>query len=162
MTVSQPALAGVGRAVGGSARAHFFDVFQQMDAQTAPAGADLLTIEQRHHAAAAAVLGIDAIVTNAPTAGRSDVADNDVVASISPDDAVAVIGRYLRITENPKVEVQRGALVGGGSWEMTESTATTANLYDWGVLSAMPYFVLPPFGHRVGGWVIHFPGCGLN
>ena len=71
-----------------STRAHFFDVFQHLDAQTAPADADPLTIEQRHHAAAyaaaAAALGIDAIVTNAPTAGRSDVADNDVVASITP------------------------------------------------------------------------------
>ena len=127
-----------------NSRAHFFDVFQHLDAQTAPADAGPLTIEQRHHAAAyaaaAAALGIDAIVTNAPTAARSDVADNDVVASVTPDDAVAVIGHYLRITENPKVEVRRGALVGGGSWEMTESTATTANLYDWGVVSAMPYF----------------------
>ena len=61
-----------------------------------------------------------------------------------PDDAVALIGHYLRITENPKVDVQRGALVGGGSWEMTESTATTANLYDWGVVSAMPYFEIFP------------------
>jgi hypothetical protein len=125
-------------------RAHFFDVYQHLDAQTVPADTDPITIEQRHHAAAyaaaAAALGIDAVVTNAPTAGRSDVADNDVVASISPDDAVAMIGHYLRITENPRVEVRRGALVGSGSWEMTESTATTANLYDWGVLSAMPYF----------------------
>jgi hypothetical protein len=124
-------------------RAHFFDVYQHLDAQTAPA-ADPIAIEQRHHAAAyaaaAAALGIDAIVTNARTTGRSDVADNDVVASITPDEAVAVIGHYLRITENPKVEVRRGALMGGGTWEMTESTATTANLYDWGVVSAMPYF----------------------
>ena len=58
--------------------------------------ANPLTIEQRHHAAAYAAaanaLGIDAILTNAPTAGRCDVADNDVVASITPDDAVALIG----------------------------------------------------------------------
>jgi hypothetical protein len=38
------------------------------------------------------------------------------------------------------VEVRRGAVIGGGTWEMTESTATTANLYEWGVVSAMPYF----------------------
>jgi hypothetical protein len=90
-------------------------------------------------------VGIDVIVTNAPTAGRCDVADNDVVASVSPDDAVALVGHYLRMTENPIVDVQRGALVGGGSWEMTESTATTANLYDWGVVSAMTYFDCFPF-----------------
>lgn len=52
---------------------------------------------------------------------------------------MALIGHYLRITENPKVDMQRGALVGGGSWEMIESAATAANLYDWGVVSAMPY-----------------------
>ncbi|HEX9499625.1 MAG TPA: hypothetical protein VF926_14910, partial [Mycobacterium sp.] len=79
-------------------------------------------------------------MTNAPTAGRSDVADNDVVASVTPEDAVALIGHYLRMTENPIVEVQRGRLVGGGSWEKTESTATTVNLYDWNLVSAMPYF----------------------
>jgi hypothetical protein len=125
-------------------RAHFFDVFQHFDAQAAPADTDPIAIEHRHHAAAyaaaAAALGIDAIVTNAPTAGRSDVSDNDIVASITPEDAVALIGHYLRVTENPKIMVRRSALMGGGMVEMTESTATTANLYDWGVLSAMPYF----------------------
>jgi hypothetical protein len=136
-------------------RAHFFDVFQHYDAQTAPADTDLLTIEQRHHAAAyaaaAAALGIDTIVTNAPTAGRSDVADNDVVASVTPDDAVALIGHYLRITHNPKVDIQRGRLVGGGTWEKTESTATLANFYDWGVVSAMTYFdVFPHIAAREG------------
>lgn len=96
-------------------------------------------------------MGIDAIVTNAPTAGRSDVADNDVVASVTPDDAVPLIGHYLRMTANPIVDVQRGALVGGGSWEKTESTATIANFYDWGVVSAMPYFeCFPVIASRQG------------
>jgi hypothetical protein len=138
-----------------STRAHFFDVFQHFDAQTAPPDAAALTIELRHHAAAyaaaAAALGIDAIVTNAPTAGRSDVADNDMVVSVTPDEAVALIGHYLRMTENPIVEVQRGRLVGGGSWERTESTATTANLYDWGAVSAMTYFdVIPHIATQMG------------
>lgn len=106
--------------------------------------AEPLTLEQRHHAAAyaaaAAALGIDVIVTSAPTVGRVDVADNDVVASVTPDEAVALIGHYLRMTANPVVDVQRGGLVGGGTWEKTESTATTENFYDWGVMSNMPYF----------------------
>jgi hypothetical protein len=54
--------------------ANFFDVYQQLDAQTAPADAPPLTLEQRHHAAAyaaaAASVGIDVIVTAAPTVGR--------------------------------------------------------------------------------------------
>ena len=124
-------------------------MYQQLDAQTAPPSADPLTPDLRHHAAAyataAAAVGIDVIVTDAPTAGRCEVADNDVVASVSPDDAVALVGHYLRVTENPIVDVQRGALHGGGSWEMTESTATTANFYDWGVVSAMTYFDCFPF-----------------
>lgn len=136
-------------------RAHFFDIFQQFDAQVAPADAEPVSIEQRHraaaYAAAAAALGIDVIVTSAPTAGRSDVADNDVVASVTPNDAVAIIGHYLRMTHDPRVEVQRGGLVGGGTWQMTESTATLVNFYDWGVVSEMTYFdVFPELAAREG------------
>lgn len=136
-------------------RVHFFDVYQQLDAQTAPANAEPLSLDQRHHAAAyaaaAGAVEIDAVVTNAPTAGRSDVADNDVVASVTPDDAVALIGHYLRMTHNPKTEIQRGRLVGGGTWERTESTATLANFYDWGVVSSMAYFdVFPHIATREG------------
>lgn len=135
--------------------AHFFDVYQQLDAQTARADAEPLTLTQRYHAAAyaaaAAAVGIDAIVTSAPTAGRVDVADNDVVASVTPDEAVALIGHYLRMTANPVVAVQRGRLVGGGTWEKTESTATIENFYDWGVVSDMPYFdCLPTIAARMG------------
>ena len=125
--------------------ANFFDVYQQLDAQTAPVGAPPLTLEERHHAAAfaaaAAAAGIDVVVTTAPTVGRSDVADNDIVASVTPSDAVAIIGHYLRMTANPVVEVRRGGLVGGaGSWETTMTTGTTENLYDWGLVSQMRYF----------------------
>jgi hypothetical protein len=136
--------------------AHFFPAYQQLDAQTAPLGAEPLTIEQRHHAAAyaaaAAEVGIDAIVTTAPTVGRSDVADNDIVTSVTPDDAVALVGHYLRITANPVVEVRRGSLRGGGgAWETTESTATIENFYDWGVVSNMPYFdCFPVMATRTG------------
>ncbi len=138
-----------------STRAHFFDIFQHLDAQVAPAEVEPIAIDERHHAAAyaaaAAELGIDVVVTNAPTAGRSDVADNDVVTSVTPDDAVPLIGHYLRMTHNPKVEIQRGRLLGGGTWEKTESTATLANFYDWGVVSAMTYFdVFPNIAEREG------------
>ena len=136
-------------------RVHFFDIFQQLDAGTAPAEAEPISLADRHHAAAyaaaAAELGIDVIVTTSATAGRCDVADNDVVASATPDETVAIIGHYLRITHNPKVEIQRGTLVGGGTWERTESTSTIANFYDWGVTSEMPYFdVFPELALRLG------------
>lgn len=124
--------------------AHFFPVYQQLDEQLATPGAEPVTLEQRNraaaYAAAASSVGIDAIVTTAPTVGRCDVADNDIVASVPPDDAVALIGHHLRITSNPVVQVLRGGLAGGGSWEQTESTATIENFYDWGVGARMPYF----------------------
>jgi hypothetical protein len=97
-------------------------------------------------------VGIDAIVSTAPTVGRSDVADNDIVASVTPDDAVALIGHYLRMTSNPAVDVQRGSLAGSwGSWEMTDTAATIENFYDWGVVSNMPYFdCFPVMATRTG------------
>jgi hypothetical protein len=62
-----------------------------------------------------------------------------------------VVGHYLRMTHIPKVEIQRGPLAGGGTWERTESTATLANFYDWGVVSEMTYFdVFPHAAVRVG------------
>lgn len=62
------------------------------------------------------------------------------VLSVTPDDAVALIGHHLRMSCNPIVQVRRGGLVGGGTWERTESTATIENFYDWGVGARMPYF----------------------
>lgn len=140
---------GVGiRAESKTRRTHgnesFFPVWQQLDARAAPTGAQPLTMTDRHraaaYAAAAAMLRIDAVVTTTPTAGRSDVADNDVVASVTPDEAVALIGHYLRMTSNPDVDVQRGPLVGGGTWAVTQSAETIVRLYDTGVVSAMPFF----------------------
>lgn len=122
--------------------AHFFPIYQQLDEQLATPGLEPLTLEQRSRAAAyaaAAAVGIDAIVTTAPTVGRFDVADNDIVVSVTPDDAVALIGHQLRTSSNPIVQVRRGGLVGGGTWERTESTATIENFYDWGVGARMPY-----------------------
>jgi hypothetical protein len=128
-------------------KAHFFDVYQQLDAQTAPADAAPIDRDQRHHAAAyaaaAAALGVDMIVSSAITVGRPDVADNDLVASVTPDEAVAVFGHYLRMTANPIIDVRRGQLA-SGTWESTESTATIENFYDWGVVSDMPYFDVAP------------------
>lgn len=128
----------------GWSTARFFPVFQQFDAQTAPASAPALSIDERHTAAAqaagAGAVEIDAIVTNRSTANRTDVGDNDVVIAVTPDDAVALIGHYLRVTSNPIVTIRRGQLLGGGSWETTESTGTVVNSYLWGVASAMPYF----------------------
>ncbi|KQU55556.1 hypothetical protein ASG84_22145 [Rhodococcus sp. Leaf278] len=124
--------------------AHFFPIYQQLDEQLASPDAVPLTLTERNRAAAyaagSAAVGIDAIVSTMPTVGRCDVADNDSVVSVTPDDAVALIGHHLRTSNNPVVQVRRGGLVGGGSWKQTESTATIENFYDWGVGARMPYF----------------------
>jgi hypothetical protein len=124
--------------------ANFFPMYQQLDEQAAPAELPPLTLDERHraaaYAAAAGAVKLDAVVTSMPTAGRADVGDNDVVVSVTPDEAVPLIGHYLRITSNPIVVVERGQLVGGGTWERTESTATVVNLYEWGTVSGLPYF----------------------
>ncbi|MCV7283995.1 hypothetical protein H7J87_01495 [Mycolicibacterium wolinskyi] len=125
--------------------AKFFPAYQLADAQAAPTNAQVLNSSQRHQAAAyaavAAKVNIDVIVTNAPTAGRPDVADNDIVIAVTPDGAVALIGLHLRMTANPVVGVEQGALAGdAGSWETTLSTGTIENLYNWGLVSHMRYF----------------------
>lgn len=124
--------------------ARFFPIFQQFDEQTAPADAPVLSLDERHTAAAyaagAGAVEIDVIVTNRAAAGRTDVGDNDIVVTVTPDDAVALIGHYLRVTSNPVVAIERGQLLGGGAWETTESTGTIVNSYLWGVTSAMTFF----------------------
>jgi hypothetical protein len=78
-------------------------------------------------------------VTNSPTAGRADVADNVICITITPEEAIPLIGHYLRMTANPIVNIERSSSV-YGTMEMTESTPTMVNFYDWGTVSGMPYF----------------------
>ena len=124
------------------ARVSFFPVLQQLDDQVAPGWASPLDLEQRHraaaYAAAAAHLGIDAVVSMAKTTSRSDVPDNDVVISISPDDAVGLIGHYLRVTSNPVVNVRTGSLSkGSGTWRRATSTGTVTDLYERGIATQL-------------------------
>src|SRR6267378_1261838 len=78
-------------------------------------------------AAGAGAVEIDGIVTNRTTANRTDVGDNDIVIAVTPDDAVALIGHYLRVTSNPMVNVTVRPLVGDGTLTTTESTETIVN-----------------------------------
>jgi hypothetical protein len=52
---------------------------------------------------------------------------------------VPLIGHYLRATANPIVNIERSSSV-YGTMEMTESTRSMVNFYDWGTVSGMPYF----------------------
>lgn len=128
----------------GWSNARFFPIFQQFDGQTAPADTPALSLDERHMAAAyaagAGAVEIDAVVTNRSIANRTDVGDNDIVIAVTPDDAVALIGHFLRVTSNPIVNVAVRPLMGGGNLTTTESTETIVNSYLWGVTSAMPFF----------------------
>jgi hypothetical protein len=124
--------------------ARFFPAYQQFEEQTSPDDAPALTLDERHlaaaYAAGAGVVEVEAIVTNRATANRTDVGDNDIVVAVTPEEAVALIGHYLRVTSNPIVNVEVSQLISGGILTTTESTGTVVNSYLWGVTSAMPYF----------------------
>jgi hypothetical protein len=100
-------------------RCHFFDVYALLDAQNTEA-ADL-SIEDRIRGAVLASagfgLGTDVLVSLAPTVGRADVGDNDIVTSVTPDDLHPVFGHYLRMTGNRTVAEYR---YGGPSASVTE------------------------------------------
>jgi hypothetical protein len=120
----------------GWSKARFLPIFQQFDGQTAPADALALSLDERHRAAAytagAGAVAIDAIVTKRSTANLTDVGDNDIVIAVTPDDAVALVGHYLRVTSNPIVNITVRPLMGGGVLTSTESTETIVNSYLWG------------------------------
>jgi hypothetical protein len=126
-------------------RANFSPTYQQLDEQASSELGSRVTLVDRHRAAAfaaaAASLRLDAIVTNAPTAERSDVADNDIVASVTPDRAVALIGHYLRVSSNPTISIESGDLSGGvGTWKRTTSAGTIKNLYEQGLSTRLTMF----------------------
>ncbi|MFM9378808.1 hypothetical protein [Gordonia sp. VNK21] len=148
-------VASKGPEIDACAAVHFFDLYQHLDLTDLPGGSEPLPVELLHraaaHAAAARVLGLDAIITAAPTAGRSDVSDNDRVASVSPAEAVALIGHYLRVTANPVIATEQGTMVGGGTWKSTRTTGSVTRLYKEGVLSAMTFFdCLEPIAAKEG------------
>lgn len=126
-------------------RAGFFDVYTQLDGVDAgQRTGDDLDPEDRYRAAAfacsAANLGIDVMVTNAPTVGRADVADNDLVASVTPDDLFPIFGHYLRCSGNRNIRTTTGGLIGGGTWRSTHSAGSISELYAAGIDSGMTYF----------------------
>lgn len=99
-------------------KCHFFDIYALFDAQNTKA-ADL-SIEDRIRGAVLAStgfgLGTDVLVSLAPTVGRADVGDNDIVTSVTPDDLHPVFGHYLRMTGNRTVAEYR---YGGQSASIT-------------------------------------------
>jgi hypothetical protein len=99
---------------------HFFSVYALLDeaARTAYSDDAGITLADRHRASALAcasgAIGADVVVTAAPTAGRDDVADNDLVVSVRPSQLVPLFGHYLRMTGNPVLETAKGLSMGWG------------------------------------------------
>jgi hypothetical protein len=85
-------------------------------------------------AAAGYGLGTDVIVTLEPTAGRADVGDNDIVATVNPDDLDTPFGHYLRMTGNVVIAEYRWP---GGS--ETTRAPSMVDFYNAGVDSLIPF-----------------------
>lgn len=128
-----------------STRGHFFSVYAMLDEAARAAYSDDsgITLADRHRAAAlasaAGALDADVIVTAAPTAGRDDVADNDLVVSVAPSQLVPLFGHYLRMTSNRVLTVNKGSLVGGGAYTQTYNAASVADLYLAGIDASVPH-----------------------
>lgn len=117
-------------------KCHTFDVYSVIDASQSHTSD--LSLDDRIRAAVLAAagygLGTDVIVTQAPTVGRADVGDNDIVTTVRPDDLHPVFGHYLRMTGNR--DIDKHTFAGG---EMTTHTPSIAAFYDAGIDSHIPF-----------------------
>ena len=124
---------------------NFFSIYAQLDeaARKAYSDDDGLTLADRHRAsalaAAAGAVGVDVIVTTAPTALRDDVADNDSVISVTPDQLLPLFGHYLRSTGNHVLESEKGGLQGGGTYVRKYNATSVADLYLAGIDASVPH-----------------------
>jgi hypothetical protein len=126
-------------------RGHFFSVYALLDEAARAAYSDNagITLADRHRAAALAsasgAIGADVIVTAAPTVGRDDVADNDLVVSVTPTQLIPLFGHYLRMTGNSVLTTTKGQLVGGGTFLQTLNATSVADLYLAGINASTPH-----------------------
>jgi hypothetical protein len=115
-----------------------FDVYSEIDAHNAPTTD--LTVDDRIRAAVLAAagygLGTDVIVSLGPTVGRADVGDNDIVATVTPDDLFPVFGHYLRMTGNRTVAEYRSV---GQSMSVVQKMEppSVREMYDIGLFSEL-------------------------
>lgn len=118
-----------------------FDIYSEIDAHDAPTTD--LTVEDRVRAAVLAAtgfgLGTDVIVSLAPSVGRADVGDNDIVTTVTPDDLHPVFGHYLRMTGNRTVAEYRYSATFGNVTEKIEPPSLT-KVYDIGLSSLLSWF----------------------
>lgn len=119
-------------------KCHFFDLYALFDAKTTPTTD--LSVDDRVRAAVLASagygIGTDVIVSLAPTVGRADVGDNDIVTTVTPDDLQPVFGHYLRMTGNRTVAEYR---CGGQTVSVVEKMEppSVTEVYDIGLSSLL-------------------------
>lgn len=124
---------------------NFFSIYAKLDesARKAYWDDDGLTLADRHRAsalaAAAGAIGVDVIVTKSATAMRDDVADNDSVISVTPDQLLPLFGHYLRSTGNHVLESAKGGLQGGGTFVRKCNATSVADLYLAGIDASVPH-----------------------
>jgi hypothetical protein len=117
-------------------KCHFFDIYALLDAQNTTA-TDLSRDDRIRGAVLASAgfgLGTDVVVSLAPTVGRADVGDNDIVTSVTPEDLHPVFGHYLRMTGNRIVAEYRYSATFGKVTEKTEPPSIK-EVYDIGLAS---------------------------
>ncbi|MFD8249673.1 hypothetical protein [Nocardia sp. NPDC059691] len=127
----------------------FFGVYADLDAlQSAESD---LSDEDRYRAAALAAvalkLGLDVVVTEAATAGRADVADNDIAAMITPADLLPIFGHYLRMTGNLSLRYNRQGVIVHDDLR----AGSVSGMYHVGVESHVPLFRYLMVAAGVGG-----------
>lgn len=124
---------------------NFFSICAQLDEATRDSHSDDgdLTLADRHRAAAmasaAGVVGVDVIVTAAPTALRDDIADNDSVISVTPGQLLPLFGHYLRRTGNQVLVSAKGQMQGGGTFVEKLNAVSITGLYAAGVDASVPH-----------------------
>lgn len=125
---------------------HFFSVYAQLDQSSRHAGGtdSGITLADRHRAAAlasaAAALSVDVIVTLAPTAGRDDVADNDLVLSVTPQQLLPLFGHYLRVTGNRVLQFRSESVQqGGGTLTWSDNARSVTDMYRDGIGVSVPH-----------------------
>lgn len=128
-----------------STRGSFFDVYSQLDHRVYDSleGSGGISLTDRHRAAALAcaaeAIAADVTVTNSPTAGRSDVSDNDIILSLTPSQLWPLFGHYLRVTGNQVLDYSRGSLSSGAHYVRKTRSSSIADLYVNGINSSMPH-----------------------
>lgn len=138
-------------------RGHFFSVYATLDEAARAAYSDDsgITLADRHRAAALAsasgALGADVIVTAAPTAGRDDVADNDLVVSVTPGQLIPLFGHYLRMTGNSVLTTTKGRPLGAGTFVQTLNATSVADLNLAGINASVPHLYAIQLMATMGG-----------